>query len=166
MVSARRTKPIAEGRDRLPLPLIALLASLGLAIVAGANALSRATVTETSLIYWAGLLLIALPIFYRLSAKEPDYRERFLLVLLLGLALYGVKVIHDGIYFTFSDEFVHAFNADRIVETHHLYHFNPGIPTTPHYPGLEGATSALMTLTGMSSYGAGTILVGAGRLTL
>ena len=40
------------------------------------------------------------------------------------------------------------------------------LPTTPYYPGLEGATSALMTLTGISSYGAGTILVGAARLDL
>jgi hypothetical protein len=180
MVSARRTKPKkakpkatgkgerrspAPTRPSLSLPLIALLAALGLLIVAGANALSRATVTETSLIYWAGLLLIALPIFYKLSAKEPDYRERFLLVLLLGLALYGVKVVHDGIYFTFTDEFVHAYNAESIARHHHLYYFNSIIPTTAHYPGLEGATSALMMLTGMSSYGAGTILVGAARLT-
>jgi hypothetical protein len=176
MVSARRTKsrkappqarkqPTAPGRDALSLPLIALLAAVGLAIVSVANALNRATLTETSIIYWAGLLLIALPIFYKLSSKEPSYRERALLVLLLGLALYGVKVVHDGIYFTFTDEFVHAFNAERIAETHHLYHFNPIIPTTPRYPGLEGATSALMMLTGMSSYGAGTILVGVARLT-
>jgi hypothetical protein len=164
MVSARRTKT-KETRDRLSLPLIALLAAVGLLIVSVANALSRATLTETSLIYWAGLLLIALPIFYKLSSKEPSYRERLVLVLLLGAALYGVKVVHDGIFFTFTDEFVHAFNAQRIAETHHLYHFNPIIPTTPHYPGLEGATSALMLLTGMSSYGAGTILVGVARLT-
>jgi hypothetical protein len=165
MVSARRTKEEAAKRDALSLPLVCLLAALGLAIVSVANALSRATLTETSIIYWAGLLLIALPIFYKLSSKEPSYRERLILVLLLGAALYGVKVVHDGIYFTFSDEFVHAFNAQRIAETHHLYHFNPAIPTTPHYPGLEGATSALMMLTGMSSYGAGTILVGVARLT-
>src|SRR3954451_12873739 len=180
MVSARRTKPKkakpkatgqaerrrpASTRTSLSLPLITLLAALGLLIVAVANALSRATVTETSLIYWAGLMLIALPIFYKLSSKEPSYRERFVLVLLLGLALYAVKVVHDGIYFTFTDEFVHAFNAERIADTHHLYHFNPIIPTTAHYPGLEGATSALTMLTGMSSYGAGTILVGVARLT-
>lgn len=165
MVSARRTKPKDSKREALSLPLIALLAALGLAIVSVANALSRATLTETSLIYWAGLLLIALPIFYKLSSKEPSYRERLVLVLLLGAALYAVKVVHDGIYFTFTDEFVHAFNAERIAETHHLYHFNPVIPTTSYYPGLEGATSALMTLTGMSPYGAGTILVGAARLT-
>jgi hypothetical protein len=165
MVSARRTKAKKAPRDPLSLPLIALLSAVGLLIVSAANALSRATLTETSLIYWAGLLLIALPIFYKLSSKEPSYRQRLVLVLLLGLALYGVKVVHDGIYFTFTDEFVHAFNAERIAETHHLYHFNPIIPTTPHYPGLEGATSSLMSLTGMSSYGAGTILVGAARLT-
>jgi hypothetical protein len=180
MVSARRTKPraakpkatkgareqaVAPARDALSLPLIALLASLGLLVVSVANALSRATLTETSLIYWAGLLLIALPIFYKLSSREPSSRQRLVVVLLLGLALYGVKVVHDGIYFTFTDEFVHAYNAGNIAQHHHLYYFNPIIPTTPHYPGLEGATSSLMMLTGMSSYGAGTILVGVARLT-
>ena len=164
MVSARRAKTPAGDQDRLSLPLIALLAAIGLLIVAVANALSRATVTETTLFYWAGLLLIALPIFYKLSSKEPSYRQRFFLVLLLGLALYGVKVVHDGIYFTFTDEFVHAYNAQSIAEHHHLYYFNSIIPTTAHYPGLEGATSALMMLSGMSSYGAGTILVGVARL--
>src|SRR4051812_24644576 len=166
MVLARRTKAEAVERDAPSLPLIALLCALGLLIVSVANALSRATLTSTSLVYWVGLLLIALPIFYKLSSKQPSYRERLGLVLLLGLALYGVKVVHDGIYFTFSDEFVHAFNAESIARYHHLYHFNSIIPTTPHYPGLEGATSSLMMLTGMSSYGAGTILVGAARLPL
>jgi hypothetical protein len=164
MVSAERTKPNAGERERLSLPLIALLGSLGLLMVSVANALSRATLTETSLIYWAGLLLIALPIFYKLSSKQPSYRERLVLVLLLGLFLYGVKVVHDGIYFTFTDEFVHAYNAESIAQHHHLYYFNSIIPTTAHYPGLEGATSSLMTLTGLSSYGAGTILVGVARL--
>src|ERR1700749_1460296 len=158
MVSARRTK------ERLSLPLLALIAAVGLLIVSIANALSRATLAPTPLLYWAGLLILPLPIFYRLSSKEPNYRERLGLVLLLGLALYGVKVVHDGIYFTFTDEFVHAFNAERIAETHRLYHFNSMIPTPPHEPGLEGATSSLMALTGMSSYGAGTIVVGVARL--
>lgn len=117
------------------------------------------------LLYWLGILIIALPIFFRLTSFEPSYRERLLLILLLGLALYGVKLVHDSIFFTFPDEFVHAFNAENIVEHHHFYHFNPAIPTTPYYPGLEGATSALMTLTGMSSYGAGIILIGVARLT-
>lgn len=162
MVSARRTNSML---DRLSLPLVALIASLGVFLCALTNALSRATLEPNSVLYWIGLLVIAVPIFLRLTMKEPSYRERLTLVLLLGLALYLVKVTRDSIFFTFPDEFVHAFNAERIVETHHLYHFNPAIPTAPRYPGLEGATSALMTLTGMSSFGAGTILIGVARLT-
>jgi hypothetical protein len=146
-------------------PVIALLAAIGLFLCSLANALSRATLAPSPLIYWVGLLIIALPVFFRLSSTKPTYRERLGLILLLGLALYCVKVVHDGAFYTFSDEYVHAFNAENIERYNHLYHFNPSIPTTPYYPGLEGATSSLMMLTGMSSFGAGIILVGAARLT-
>ncbi len=162
MVSAR---PTTSKLDRLSFPLVALIASLGVFLCALTNALSRATLEPNSILYWIGLLVVSVPIFLRLSLKQPSYRERLALVLLLGLALYLVKVTRDSIFFTFPDEFVHAFNAENIGRYHHLYHFNPAIPTTPRYPGLEGATSALMSMTGMSSFGAGTILVGAARLT-
>ncbi|MGN6217186.1 MAG: hypothetical protein ACTHN7_09565 [Solirubrobacterales bacterium] len=170
-MSARPSKPPQVRARRLPAvarlespPVIVLLAAAGLFLCALANSLSRATQEPNSAIYWLGLLVIAVPIFFRLSSKEPSYRERLGLVLLLGAALYGVKLVHDSIFFTFPDEFVHAFNAENISRYHHLYHFNPAIPSTPHYPGLEGATSALMMLTGMSSFGAGILLVGAARL--
>jgi hypothetical protein len=133
-------------------------------IVAIANALSRSGSTTTTLIYWAGLLLIALPIFFRLCGRDATPRERLALVCLLGLSLYGVKLARDSLLYTFPDEFVHAYNAQQIVDHHHLFHSNPILPATPNYFGLEGATSALMTLTGMSSFGAGAIVVGAARL--
>jgi hypothetical protein len=158
-VSARLTKPLESP------PVIALLAAIGLLLCALANSLSRATVTSSQALYWIGLLIIVVPVFLRLTSKRPSYRERLGLVLLLGLALFGVKVVHDSIFFTFPDELVHAFNAERIAEHHHLYYSNPALPVTPRYPGLEGATSALMMLTGMSSFGAGIILVGVARLT-
>ena len=147
-------------------PVIALLAAIGLFLCSLANALSRATLAPSPLIYWVGLLVIALPIFFRLSSTEPSYRERLGLILLLGLALYCVKVVHDGIFFTFPDEYVHAYNVHNIESYNHLYHFNPAISTSPYYPGLEGATSALTMLTGTSIYVSGTILIGAARLTL
>jgi hypothetical protein len=156
MVSARLESP----------PVIALLAAIGLFLCSLANALSRATLAPSPLIYWIGLLVIALPIFFRLSSTKPSYRERLGLILLLGLALYCVKVVHDGIFFTFPDEYVHAYNVHNIESYDHLYHFNPAISTSPYYPGLEGATSALTMLTGTSVYVSGTILIGAARLTL
>lgn len=146
------------------LPAIALSSAIGLFLCSLANALARATLAPSPLIYWVGVLVIALPIFFRLSSSQPTYRERLGLVLLLGLALYGVKVVHDSILFTFSDEYIHAFNVHNIERYDHLYHFNPAIPTSPYYPGLEGATSALTMLSGASTYVCGTILVGAARL--
>ena len=133
---------------------IALCCGAGLLVCSFANALSREGM-EPPLLYWAGILVVALPIFWRLTSREASPAERLALVCLLGLSLYAVKVVRDAPLFSFSDEPVHAFNADQIVNHHHLFHFNPILPVTPNYPGLEGATSALMGLTGLSSYGAG-----------
>jgi hypothetical protein len=148
------------------LPPIVLAAGAGLLVCSIANTLARATLAPSPLIFWAGILILALPIFYRLTSREASLGERLALVCLLGLSLYAVKVVRDAPLFTFSDELVHAFNASQIVQHHHLFQFNPILPVTPDYPGLEGATSALMTLTGMSPYGAGIVIVGAARLAL
>ena len=161
--AAERSTPTARLGQ---VPLIAFLAALGLLACALADALSRATLTPPSLIYWAGLLLIVLPIFYRLCSPQPSSGERLTLVCLLGLVLYGVKLARDSLVYTFPDELVHAFNADAIAGSHELFTDNSLLPVTPDYPGLEGATSALMTLTGMTSFGAGIVVVGAARLVL
>jgi hypothetical protein len=145
---------------------IALAAGIGLLICSFANTLSREVADPPSLLYWVGILVIALPIFYRLTSREASHGERLALVCLLGLSLYAIKVIRDVPLFSFSDELVHAFNADQIASHHHLFRDNPILPVTPSYPGLEGATSALMQLSGVSSYAAGIVVVGAARLSL
>ena len=147
-------------------PQIALAAGAGLLLCSIANSLSRATLDPSPLIYWAGILLIALPIFYRLTSEEASIRERFALVCLLGFALYAVKVVHDAPQFTFYDELIHSYNAQQIAVHHRLFGSNPILTVTPSYPGLGGATSALMTLTGLSVYPAGVIVAGVARLLL
>jgi hypothetical protein len=131
-----------------------------------ANSLSRQLLDPNTLILWAGVLLIALPILYRLTSRDASPTERLALVCLLGLSLYAVKLVRDAPIFTFSDEVVHAYNANQIAIHHHLFHYNPILPVTPSYPGLEGATSSLMTITGLSSYWAGAVIVAAARLSL
>lgn len=162
-VAPKRSAPPARlGR----VPLIAFLAGVGLLVCAVTSALSRATLTPSPMIYWTGLLIIVLPIIYRLCSPKPSSGERLTLVCLLGMALYGVKLARDSLIYTFPDELVHAFNADQIALDHQLFNANSVLPVTPDYPGLEGATSALMTMTGMSSFGAGIVVVGAARLVL
>jgi hypothetical protein len=145
---------------------IVLSTGLGLLLCSVANALSRATEGPAMPVYWIGILILAVPIFYRLTSAEASARERLTLVCLLGLSLYCVKVFRDAPLFTFSDELAHAFNANQIADHHHLFRDNPILSATPYYPGLEGATSALMKLTGVSVYAGGVLLVGVARLLL
>jgi len=139
---------------------------MGVLVCSYANALSRQMLDPSLAIFWAGILLIALPIFYRLTSRDASPAERLALVCLLGLSLYAVKLVRDAPIFVFSDEPVHAFNANEIAAHDHLFRFNPILPVTPSYPGLEGATSALMTIAGLSSYWAGAVVVAVARLSL
>lgn len=146
------------------IPALTLWAAAGLFACSVGNALTRSTATESELLYWLGLLLIAVPIFWRLTGKDAGYGERLVLIALLGLALFGVKAIRDSILFNFPDEFVHAFNAEQISATDHLYGDNPALPITPRFPGLGSAASALIELSGISAFAAGMILIAAARV--
>lgn len=169
-----RPQPVREGGSKgswagaLPSPLVgaALSAGIGLLVVAYVNALSREGGDPTQVTYWAGVMLIVLPAGYRLSMRGVSIRERFALVALFGLSLYAVKVIRDPFLFTFPDEPIHAYNANQAIAQHGLFNHNSILPATTGYPGLAGATSALMSLTGTSSFVAGVLLVGMSRLLL
>ena len=141
-------------------------AGTGVLLCSVANATARGTVGPAMTVYLIGLLAIGLPIFLWLLGEEASPGERLALVCLLGLSLYLVKVVRDAPSFTFSDELVHAFNVEQIRAHGDLFRDNPILEVTPFYPGLEGATSALTSITGLSTYAAGTILVGVARLTL
>jgi len=158
--------PRRSRAGRGPLPAIVLAAGAGLLIVSVANALARATEDTSPVLVWLGILVIALPVFYRLTSREASTGERLALVCLLGLSLYGVKILRDAPLFTFGDELIHTHNVNQIDVHHHLFHANTILKVTPYYPGLEGATSALTSITGISTYAAGVILVGAARLVL
>jgi hypothetical protein len=154
--------------EKGPSPLLALClcSGLGLLLCAWINALSREGGDPSQIPYWTGVLLIALPTGYRLSLRDVSLRERFALVALLGLSLYAVKVIRDPFLFTFADEPIHAYNAEQVAIHHGLFNENPILPVTSGYPGLASATSALMSLTGMSAFGAGVVLIGLARLLM
>ena len=171
--SGRTRRPRAEGREvEAPrtglgaVPILTLSTGLGLLLCSAANALSRATITTSPVIFWLGVAVIAAPVLFRLTSDRISTVERFVLVCMFGLALYGVKVIRDSPIFTLPGELTHGFTTNQVVATHHLFQANPIIAATKYYPGLEAATSSLTTITGLSSYTCGVILVAVARLTL
>jgi hypothetical protein len=147
-------------------PIVASSSSLGLLMIVIAYARSRATTSSSQLLFWVGLLVLFAPIALRLATPQPKRTERLSLVVLLGVTLYLAKVLHDPFGFTFADELAHAPNANAILRTHELFHANPILPVTTYYPGLESVTAALASMAGITSFGAGLIVIGVARVMM
>jgi hypothetical protein len=168
VATARAAEPEPErrGPGRARFPLVAALTGVGLAICSATDALSRATLAPSTWFLWAGIAVIVAPVIYRLCSADASMGERIAIVCMFGLSLYAVKLMRDPFGYTMPDEFFHAHNAQAIASHHVLFGADSLLPITSKYPGLEGATSALMSMTGLSSFGAGLIVVGAARLVL
>jgi hypothetical protein len=145
---------------------LALSAALGLLAVSGAFALSRSARPYGDILLWIGVVAIVVPAAARLASRAPTRGERIGLVVTTGLALYLVKVAHDPFMFVTADEPIHAFNAEEIVRTGSLFAPNSILSVTPHYPGLAEVTAAVSSLSGLSIFASGLIVVGAARLVL
>jgi hypothetical protein len=147
-------------------PVLSLISAVGLMLVAGADALSRTGQGQYEILLWAGVLTVIVPIAIRLASTEPARRERFSLILLAMVSLYLVKVMHSPNEFIFSDELVHLSNGSSILQTGTLFNHNSILPVTPLYPGLEMITAAFASLSGLSIFSAGLIIIGVARVIL
>jgi len=146
------------------LPLIAITTALGLLVIAVANGLSRSSSPIALAVWWAGYALLVIPILGRLLRASPGRPERIGLLLVLGFALYLVKVFQSPIGFTLPDEFSHLRTLEDILFTGRLGAVNPLLGPSPSYPGLEISTAADVNVAGLSMFSAGTLVVGLGRL--
>jgi hypothetical protein len=146
--------------------VVALIAAAGMAVCALGQDLSRATLAPSPWVFWFGVILVVAPLTYRATALDVSSLERIGLVCLEGVALYVARLMRDPNGFTLPDEFPHALSLQNIVTSHHLYHADPLLAIVAHFPGLEGATSALTELTGMSSWGSALIFILFTRLTV
>lgn len=144
---------------------LALIGSAGLLTVAGGFVLSRANDASSwaQVMFWVGLGLIVVPAAIRLT-QSPTRAERVALVLLTGGLLQIVTVLHDPFGFTYADEWVHEYNVQQILHTGSLFHGNPIIPVTARYPGLESVTAAFASLSHLSVFVSGIVVVAAARL--
>jgi hypothetical protein len=147
---------------------LALAASVGLLLTVFGLGVARSTPDSAlaEALFWLGLLVILVPFAFVLASIGPTRGERLASLLFLGVVLYLVKIVHDPYSFVYADEWVHAYNAQEIVRTGSLFHANPIIPVTARYPGLETATAALASVSGLSVFASGAILLGAVRLVL
>lgn len=146
-------------------PWILLAAAAGLAAIAGADALSRTGSGGGGALFWLGLVLIVFPAALRLVGEDASGGERVATVVLIGLALYGIKVLRDPFAFTYGDELAHLHNLQQIDASGRLFGSNSILPITPRYPGLESVAAGLSRTSGSSNFAAGLLLIALARTT-
>jgi hypothetical protein len=116
-------------------------------------------------LYWSGEALLFAPLAWRLlSPQRPREAEAAGLVLCAATATYLVKVCYSPAAFGFPDELEHWRTAVNLLTAHHLYGVNYLLPVSPVYPGLEEATSAAASVTGLPVFTAGLIVAGVAHL--
>jgi hypothetical protein len=157
-------RPLGDGLGWLP--RLAVLTAFGLLLVAAGNTLSRYSVNGFEWLYYPGLALVIAPNAMRLLRPEPRRSERIGLVMVLGGALYLVKVLHDPLAFTFSDEFIQLRNILDAIASNHLFTRNPLLPTTTYYPGLQSVAASVAKVSGLGPFPSGIIVLGAARLVM
>jgi hypothetical protein len=144
--------------------VIVPLAAIGLLVVAGADALGWRGTPHAADLFWLGLLLIWLPASAVVMSERSTREERIVAVVAVGMSLFLVHLLHSPVRFSGFDEFLHWDTANKMVQTGKLFNANQVLPVSPLYPGLEIVTAALVKLTGLSVFVAGTVVVGTARL--
>lgn len=148
------------------LPGLAALCGGALVLSALAFTASRNSQDWATTLFWISLLLMYTPTALRLSSLHITRRERIGLMVIVGLALYGVKVLHSPIRFTFHDEFLHWRTAADILLSGRLFSENTILTVSPLYPGLEIVTTAFANLSGLEIFPSALITLGAARVIL
>lgn len=150
-------------------PALALVSAFGLLLVATAYTCSRfdgrwLSAGQALIVWWAGLIVIFLPIAARLLSSDPSRRERLATVVTLGIQFFLVEVLSSPRQFVDYDELMHWHTVDDMLRYHHLFHQNSLLPVSPLYSGMENVTSALVSLSGLSIFHAGVLVLFVGRI--
>ncbi len=159
-------RPVLAGASWGWLPALSLTGSSGVFLVALGYEAGRLAVPWADSLFWLGLLVLFLPIAGRLLSSRPARCERLALLVLLGLGLYFVKYLQYPLYFAYHDEFSHLRTAQDLAASGHLFHENPLLPISSYYPGVEIAANAVSSLTGLSLFSTGILMIGVARLVL
>ncbi|GAA2749554.1 hypothetical protein [Amnibacterium kyonggiense] len=148
-------------------PLLVVMAA-GVFVMAVAADLGRLgnTGVGAQLLWYAGLVVVFLPASLRIVARATPHVERIVAVVALGLVLQVSRLVLNPTMFVFHDEFIHADTLRQIETSGHLFSFNTLLPVSAYYPGLEIATDAVRSLTGLPVYAAAVVTLLVARLVM
>jgi hypothetical protein len=140
--------------------VLCLAAAIALLLIAAGNGAGRrGDGAMALLLFWSGVGILVVPISLRIAWPRVARGERFFLLFLLVEALFFSKIVHSPTSFVGHDEFLHWIAADDLLTARRLFLSNPLLEVGPSYPALEILTTAIVNLTGLSIFAAGTLLL-------
>jgi hypothetical protein len=109
--------------------------------------------------FWAGMLLVELPVAGLLARRRTAQGMRTALLAFYGLLSFAPKLFRNPTSPLFHDEFAHWRATYDILSTGKLFQPDPIIPILSEYPGLHAATASLVNATGLTIWQAATLLL-------
>ena len=146
------------------LPAQSVIVALGILLVAVACSGSRASAPWADLVFWIGYLVIICPPIARLTMRGVSRQERIGTILLVGLAFYLIKICYSPLVFNFNDELQHWRSTYDSLRVHALFEYNPTLPVSSYFPGLESVANAFISLTSASIFDNGILIEGVVRV--
>ncbi|PAQ00364.1 hypothetical protein CIT25_21410 [Mesorhizobium mediterraneum] len=139
--------------------VLCLTIATALLLVVAGHAAGRRGYDVAPLLFWSGVVLLVVPTSLRITWPMVARGERLFLLFLLAEALFYYKTVYSPTSFINHDEFLHWIAADDLMTARRLFLSNPLFPIGPTYPALEILTTAIVNLTGLPLFAAGTLLL-------
>jgi len=147
---------------------IAVSAAAGVLVAAAADYAGRAghaSAPWADAVYWLGQALVLVPLSVRLlSQRVVAAAETVALIVIMTVAEYLIRICYSPAAFSYADELEHWRSTVNVLHTGRLFTANHLLPISPHFPGLEEATSALVSVSGLSVFHAGLLIAGVAHL--
>jgi hypothetical protein len=150
-----RLQPTNPGAIAL---LFLIISAAVLLVVLGQGA-GRRGEAWAPLLFWFGIVLMVVPISYRIAWPDVSRSERLVLLLLLVEAMFFCKAIYSPTSFTPHDEYLHWVAADDLMTARRLFLSNPLLEVGSTYLALEILATSLADLTRMSLFASAMVLL-------
>ena len=139
--------------------VLCLMVAMALLLVVAGHGAGRRGDAMASLFFWSGVGLLVVPTSLRIAQPLVARGERLFLLFLLAEALFYYKVVFSPTSFVHHDEFLHWVETDDLLTARRLFLSSPLLPVGRAYPALEILTTAIVDLTGLPLFAAGTLLL-------
>ncbi|HET9850873.1 MAG TPA: hypothetical protein VFP56_00040 [Candidatus Limnocylindrales bacterium] len=96
--------------------------------------------------------------------RSPSRNERVAMLLIVGLALYLVKLMLSPLGLTGPDELTHWRTLEDILRSGHLFQDNPLLRISPIYPGLEAGAAGAAVTSGLGVFPIAIVLIAVAKL--